>query len=114
MTVYVVLLHCVLVLFFFCRQKTAYEVSIIDVSSDVWSSDLLLMTGIMLSSLLQLRDATIANVAIPHMQASLGATVDTISWVLTSYIIASAVALPIRSEERRVGKECVSTCMSRW
>lgn len=55
----------------------------------------LLMTGIMLASLLQILDTTIANVAIPHMQASLGATVDTISWVLTSYIIASAVALPI-------------------
>ena len=29
-------------------------------------------------------------------------------------IISGAVAIPIRSEERRVGKECVSTCRSRW
>jgi DHA2 family multidrug resistance protein len=40
-------------------------------------------------------DTTIANVALPHMQASLSATQDTINWVLTSYIVASAIALPI-------------------
>jgi DHA2 family multidrug resistance protein len=55
----------------------------------------LFMIGVMGASLLQVLDTTIANVAIPHMQASLGATPDTISWVLTSYIIASAVAMPI-------------------
>jgi len=55
----------------------------------------LFMVGVMGASLLQVLDTTIANVAIPHMQASLGATPDTISWVLTSYIIASAVAMPI-------------------
>jgi DHA2 family multidrug resistance protein len=55
----------------------------------------LLVVGVMLASLLQVLDSTIANVALPHMQASLGATVDTVTWVLTSYIIASAVAMPI-------------------
>ncbi|HSM52630.1 MAG TPA: MFS transporter, partial [Erythrobacter sp.] len=55
----------------------------------------LLIIGIMAASLLQILDTTIANVAIPHMQASLGATIDSVTWVLTSYIIASAVALPI-------------------
>ena len=49
----------------------------------------------MTASLLQVLDITIANVAIPHMQNSLGASPDSISWVLTSYIIASAVAMPI-------------------
>ncbi len=49
----------------------------------------------MTASLLQVLDTTIANVAIPHMQSTLSATPDTISWVLTSYIIASAVAMPI-------------------
>ncbi len=56
---------------------------------------LLLVIGIMIASLMQVLDVTIANVAIPHMQASLSATPDTVSWVLTSYIIASAVAMPI-------------------
>ncbi|KLE35752.1 DHA2 family efflux MFS transporter permease subunit [Aurantiacibacter luteus] len=55
----------------------------------------LLIVGVMIASLLQVLDVTIANVAIPHMQASLSATPDTVSWVLTSYIIASAVAMPI-------------------
>ncbi len=55
----------------------------------------LLVVGVMMASLLQVLDGTIANVALPHMQASLGATVDTVTWVLTSYIIASAVAMPI-------------------
>lgn len=55
----------------------------------------LLIFGIMLAALLQILDSTIANVAIPHMQSSLGATADTINWVLTSYIVASAVAMPI-------------------
>lgn len=55
----------------------------------------LMIIGVMAASLLQILDTTIANVALPHMESSLGATVDTITWVLTSYIIASAVALPI-------------------
>ena len=54
-----------------------------------------LVIGAMMASLLQVLDATIANVALPHMQAALGATADTVTWVLTSYIIAAAVAMPI-------------------
>ena len=53
----------------------------------------LFMVGVMAASLLQVLDTIIANVAIPHMQASLSATPDTISWVLTSYIIATAEAM---------------------
>ena len=55
----------------------------------------LLTIGVMTATLLQILDTTIANVAIPHMQAALGATPDEVSWVLTSYIIAMAVAMPI-------------------
>lgn len=55
----------------------------------------LLTIGVMLAMIMQILDSTIANVALPHMQASLGATFDSISWVLTSYIIAAAVAIPI-------------------
>ena len=54
----------------------------------------LLVFGTMLAALMQVLDSTIANVALPHMQSVLGAQPDTITWVLTSYIIASAVALP--------------------
>lgn len=55
----------------------------------------LLLVGIMAASLLQVLDTTIANVAIPHMQSTLGATSESITWVLTSYIVASAVAMPV-------------------
>ena len=54
---------------------------------------LLVTIFIMMATIMQVLDITIANVAIPHMQSTLGATPDSISWVLTSYIIASAVAL---------------------
>ncbi len=55
-----------------------------------------LLTGaVMLAVLLQVLDTTIANVALPHMQASLGATQESVNWVLTSYIVASAIAIPI-------------------
>src|SRR5262245_21956008 len=55
----------------------------------------MIMTGAMLGTFMQVLDTTIANVALPHMQASLRATPETITWVLTSYIVASAIAIPI-------------------
>ena len=56
-------------------------------------SRLLVTIAVMLAVLIQVLDTTIANVALPHMQASLGATQESINWVLTSYIVASAIAL---------------------
>lgn len=55
----------------------------------------LLMFALMCISIVQLLDATIANVALPHMQTGLGASADSVTWVLTSFIIATAVATPI-------------------
>src|SRR5450830_1372802 len=51
--------------------------------------------AIMLATIMQALDTTIANVALPHMQGSLQASQDQITWVLTSYIVASAIALPL-------------------
>jgi len=51
--------------------------------------------AVILAMLMQVLDQTIANVALPHMQTSLGANRETITWVLTSYIVASAIAIPI-------------------
>ena len=48
----------------------------------------------MLATIMQALDTTIANVALPHMQGSLSATQDQISWVLTSYIVAAAITMP--------------------
>ena len=66
-----------------------------DVATLPVPNPLLVAIGVMLASLIQILDTTIANVAIPHMQSTLGATSDEISWVLTSYIVAVAVAMPI-------------------
>ena len=54
----------------------------------------LLTVGVMGAMVMQILDTTIANVALPHMQTSLAATTDTVTWVLTSYIVATAIALP--------------------
>src|ERR1700722_2579447 len=55
-----------------------------------------LMTAtIICACVLQGIDTTIANVALPHIQGSMSAAQDQISWVLTSYIVASAIMMPL-------------------
>jgi len=51
--------------------------------------------AVMAATIMQALDTTIVNVALPHMTGDLGATTDTISWVLTSYLIGSAVFMPL-------------------
>jgi len=55
----------------------------------------LITFAVMLATVMQALDTTIVNVALPHMQGSLNATQDQIAWVLTSYIVAMAVATPL-------------------
>jgi len=50
---------------------------------------------IMIGATMQSIDGTICNVALPYMQGTLAATIDQIAWVLTSYIVASAVGTPL-------------------
>src|SRR3546814_1525627 len=102
--------------FFFFKQKTAYEMRISDWSSDVCSSDLsgidrhnrfLTFTGQPCGKgdrmLLGNTDVKVAiRVALLELHH---ATALTHGW---------RDAQQARSEERRVGKECVSTCRSRW
>lgn len=52
----------------------------------------LMMFGTLSATLMQTLDTTIANVALPHMQGSLSASQEQVAWVLTSYIVASAIA----------------------
>ena len=51
--------------------------------------------GVMLATLTISLDTTIANVALPHMRGSLSAGQDQITWVLTSYIVATAMMTPL-------------------
>src|SRR5471032_868084 len=51
--------------------------------------------SIMLATIMQTLDSTIANVALPHMQGSLSASQDQVAWVLTAYIVAAAIATPL-------------------
>src|SRR3546814_3642876 len=100
--------NCGLVLhFFFFKQKTAYEMRISDWSSDVCSSDL--------------RAAPMPIGTEIRMPTTVEATVmvrlSSMPWAMSPQrLVKSGTRKPStnRSEERRVGKECVSTCRSRW
>src|SRR3546814_2280271 len=89
-----------LVVFFF-KQKTAYEMRISDWSSDVCSSDLLA--------------GAVGQFAFEPCQGFGGIAGHAVG-VAAVFLQPGALAVEIfeRSEERRVGKECVSTCRSRW
>ena len=54
------------------------------------------ITGaLMLATLMNTLDSTIANVALPHIQGSVSAAQDQVTWVLTSYILATAIMTPL-------------------
>src|SRR3546814_7141609 len=105
-------------MFFFFKQKTAYEMRISDWSSDVCSSDLVFLDELHLRpKRVEMRDHG-AGAATP---AALPDRADGSPpgqfwrqpevFQLPRAVVNDLVG---RSEERRVGKECVSTCRSRW
>lgn len=57
----------------------------------------LMIVGVMLAVVLEILDTSIVNVALPAMMGNLGATVDEISWVATSYIVANVIVIPMTS-----------------
>src|SRR3546814_6270749 len=90
---------------FFFKQKTAYEVRISDWSSDVCSSDLAQRARFLAIDIqLVLRRIFHAVEPYAHQLGALGRFGQEFGARLGQ----------ARSEERRVGKECVSTCRSRW
>src|SRR3546814_2664413 len=94
-------------IFFFFKQKTAYEMRISDWSSDVCSSDLDHVRFHECTLPHALRWAHASPPILLRIRASEG--------LEGSAAPASTVrGVARRSEERRVGKECVSTCRSRW
>src|SRR3546814_2512256 len=102
MVVFIVYLLLDDVVFFFFKQKTAYEMRISDWSSDVCSSDLVA------PSLLCRLTRQPGRAAAPRMRRL------KTRWKVPTRSSAGQGARRQRSEERRVGKECVSTCRSRW
>src|SRR3546814_18622379 len=112
-----------LLLFFFFKQKTAYEMRISDWSSDVCSSDLarlrfrpIIMTSLAFSfGVLPLAIATGASAASQNaigtgvLGGKISATVLAIFFVPAFFVVVMT-----RSDERRVGRECVSKCRYRW
>lgn len=56
---------------------------------------IVITVSIMLATLMNSLDTTIANVALPHIQGSVSASQDQITWVLTSYIVAAAIMTPL-------------------
>src|SRR3546814_19414840 len=89
--------------FFFFKQKTAYEMRISDWSSDVCSSDLHqqdMVRAIAAGSLKPVVDRVFPFAEIGH--------------AFRHQEARGHFGKICRSEERRVGKECVSTCRSRW
>src|SRR3546814_2829307 len=97
--------------FFFFKQKTAYEMRISDWSSDVCSSDLADQVAQTLGAQIVSRD----SISMRQLPAPLQQTLATLQVGQTTQPFgAENEGISVRSEERRVGKECVSTCRSRW
>src|SRR3546814_4956175 len=102
--------------FFFFKQKTAYELRISDWSSDVCSSDLTVSAAALdLPEPEETGTTFIANAELKAMQAAdlsgLPALADDSGLCVEALNGDPGI---FRSEERRVGKACVSTCRSRW
>src|SRR5262245_24233984 len=54
-----------------------------------------LVVAVVLTAILEVLDITIVTVAMPHMLGAFGATSDQITWVLTSYLVAAAIVMPL-------------------
>ncbi|WP_123056606.1 MFS transporter, partial [Coxiella endosymbiont of Rhipicephalus microplus] len=61
----------------------------------LYSKRWLVITTIMMVAILEVLDSTIVNVALPHIMSSLGTNQNQITWVLTSYVVSSAIMLPL-------------------
>ncbi|HET8585596.1 MAG TPA: DHA2 family efflux MFS transporter permease subunit, partial [Casimicrobiaceae bacterium] len=64
-------------------------------TSGAGGSRFFLTLAVMAATVIQVLDTTIVNVALPHMAGELSASLDQISWVLTSYIVAASIVMPM-------------------
>jgi DHA2 family multidrug resistance protein len=56
---------------------------------------IIITLAVLSATLMEVLDTSIVNVALPHMQGELGATLDEIGWVATGYIISNVIVLPL-------------------
>src|SRR3954464_7596486 len=63
-------------------------------AGETGGSRLAITLCVILATIMQALDTTIANVALPYIQGSVSASQDQINWVLTSYIVAAAIMTP--------------------
>jgi MFS transporter, DHA2 family, multidrug resistance protein len=66
-------------------------------ADDAYANRYWIAAAVTLAAVLELVDTSIVNVAVPHMMGNLGATLDEIAWVSTSYIIANVIVIPMSS-----------------
>lgn len=73
----------------------------------------LITITVMLPAIMEIVDTSVANVALPHMQGSLNAGTDEVTWVLTSYLVSNAVVLPMTGWLSRMfgRKRFLMTCI---
>ena len=73
----------------------------------------LITITVMLPAIMEIIDTSVANVALPHMQGSLNAGTDEVTWVLTSYLVSNAVVLPMTGWLARMfgRKRFLMTCI---
>src|SRR3546814_1855684 len=102
--------------FFFFKQKTAYEMRISDWSSDVCSSDLVknFEAGVICEPFTVGPQTTIGEVLKLTRARNISGVPVVDGGHLVGIVTGRDMRFETRSEERRVGKECVSTCRSRW
>lgn len=73
----------------------------------------LITITVMLPTIMEIIDTSVANVALPHMQGSLNAGTDEVTWVLTSYLVSNAIVLPMTGWLSRMfgRKRFLMTCI---
>src|SRR3546814_17140390 len=127
------LFNVVIFMFFFFKQKTAYEMRISDWSSDVCSSDLgipvcdgletlddfssdFLRGGVGAGKLREFRfkPGQFFQHVVEVLVADCGLSQRIVIVIMLLQFFGKPLYLFLRSAERRVGKDCVSTCRSRW
>ena len=72
------------------QAMTAGSIAAVQAPASAW-----LTVVVMMATIMQALDGTIANVALPTIQGSLSATQEQVAWVITSYIVSSAITTPL-------------------